>query len=150
MNKKKKLIIEIILFVVLLLGITITYNYLVKKNTLKPIADNNALNSEEEKVKIMEIENAEQFEQEVNKGGVIFVDFYAAWCIPCQEMSPIIEEIAKEHKEVKVIKVDVDKNERLAIKYNVMNIPTMIVIKDGKVTKTFIGIVDKENIVREL
>ena len=77
MNERKKLIIEIILFVVLLLGITITYNYLVKKNTLKPIADNNALNNEEEKVKIMEIENAEQFEQEVNKGGVIFVDFYA-------------------------------------------------------------------------
>ena len=149
MNKKKKLIIEIILFVVLLLGITITYNYLVNKNTLKPRADN-ALNNEEEKVKIMEIENIEQFEQEVNKGGVIFVDFYATWCIPCQEMSPIIEEIAKENKEVKVIKVDVDKNEKLAIKYNVMNIPTMIVIKDGKVTKTFIGIVDKENIVREL
>ena len=64
-------------------------------------------------------------------------------------MSPIIAEIAKEHKEVKFVKVDIDKNEELAIKYNVINIPTMLIVKNGEITKTFIGIMSKENIVKE-
>lgn len=144
MDKKKKLIIEIILFILILVGITIIYNYLINKN-------NEQEKVTEEQVEIMEIKNAEQFEKEViNESKTVFIDFYATWCMPCRTMNPIIKEIAKEHKEVKVVKIDVDKNEELAIKYNVMSIPTMFVMKNGEVTKTFVGIVDKESIVKEL
>lgn len=151
MNKKKKLIIEIALFILLLIGITVIYNYLINKNIEESIPEKDLKNSEEEeKVEIIEIKNAEQFEKEViNEGGVVFVDFYATWCMPCKTMSPIIEEIAKEHKEVKFVKIDIDKNEELAIKYNVMSIPTMIIMKNGEVTKTFVGVTNKENIVKE-
>lgn len=151
MNKKKKLIIEIALFIVLLIGITVAYNYIINKNIEESIPEKDLNNSkEEEKVEIIEIKNAEQFEKEViNESGVVFVDFYATWCMPCKTMSPIIEEIAKEHKEVKFVKIDIDKNEELAIKYNVMSIPTMIIMKNGEVTKTFVGVTNKENIIKE-
>ncbi len=147
MDKKQKLIIEIILFILLLIGITFIYNYLINKNNDQEMQEK----VKEEQVEIMEIKNAEQFEQEViNESKTVFIDFYATWCMPCRTMNPIIKEIAKEHKEVKVVKIDVDKNEELAIKYNVMNIPTMLIMKNGEVTKTFVGIVDKESIVKEL
>lgn len=151
MNKKKKLIIEIALFIVLLIGITVAYNYIINKNIEESIPEKDLKNSkEEEKVEIIEIKNAEQFEKEViNESGVVFVDFYATWCMPCKTMSPIIEEIAKEHKEVKFVKIDIDKNEELAIKYNVMSIPTMIIMKNGEVTKTFVGVTNKESIIKE-
>ncbi len=142
MDRKKKLIIEIVLFVLLLIGITVIYNcFIVPKNEVT---------NAEEKIEIMEIKDAEQFEQEViNEHGTVFIDFYATWCMPCEAMSPIIEEIAKEHKEVKFVKIDVDKNEELAIKYNIMSIPTMIIMKNGEVIKNFIGVTDKESIIRE-
>lgn len=151
MNKKKKLIIEIALFIALLIGITVAYNYIINKNIEESIPEKDLKNSkEEEKVEIIEIKNAEQFEKEViNESGVVFVDFYATWCMPCKTMSPIIEEIAKDHKAVKFVKIDIDKNEELAIKYNVMSIPTMIIMKNGEVTKTFVGVTNKENIVKE-
>ena len=134
MNKKIKLIIEIVLFIVILISITVIYNYFINKN-----------------IEIIEIESMEQFEQEVsNENGTIFIDFYATWCMPCKTMTPIIEELAKENKEVKFLKVDVDKNNELATKYNVMSIPTMLIIKNGKVTKTFVGVTDKESIMKEL
>jgi len=151
MDKRKKLVIEFALFIVLLISITAVYNYLINKDNKQSIQENTIENvKEEEKIEIMEIENVEQFEQEViDESGTVFVDFYATWCMPCKVMSPIIEEIAKEHKEVKFVKVDIDKNEELAIKYNVMSIPTMLIIKDGEVAKTLVGIMNKESIVKE-
>lgn len=151
MNKKKKLIIQIILFILLLVGITVGYNYLTNKNIEKSTQEKKLKNSEEEKkLEILEIENAEQFEKEViNESRVVFIDFYATWCMPCKTMTPIIEEIAREYPEVKFVKIDIDKNEELAIKYNVMSIPTMLIMKNGEVTKTFIGVINKESIVKE-
>lgn len=151
MDKRKRLVIEFALFIVLLISITAVYNYLINKDNKQSIQENTIENvKEEEKIEIMEIENVEQFEQEViDESGTVFVDFYATWCMPCKVMSPIIEELAKEHKEVKFVKVDIDKNEELAIKYNVMSIPTMLIIKDGEVAKTLVGIMNKESIVKE-
>ncbi len=148
MNKKIKLIIEIVLFIVILISITVIYNYFINKNIEKTIQEDT---KNEENIEIIEIESMEQFEQEVsNENGTIFIDFYATWCMPCKTMTPIIEELAKENKEVKFLKVDVDKNNELATKYNVMSIPTMLIIKNGKVTKTFVGVTDKESIMKEL
>ena len=94
--------------------------------------------------------NTREFNSEVlNQSGVVIVDFYATWCMPCKMMSGIIDEIAKEHQEVKFIKIDVDQNTELAIKYNVMSIPTMIIFKNGNTSKTFIGVTDKSEIIAE-
>lgn len=150
MNKKKKLMIEIVLFIIVLISITLIYQELVKGNEEQSIKENTLKNREEQKVEIMEIKNAEHFEQEViNESGTVLIDFYATWCMPCKVMSPIIEEIAKEHKEIKVVKIDIDRNEELAIKYNIMSIPTMLIMKNGEVTKTMVGIIEKQDIEKE-
>ena len=91
----------------------------------------------------------EKFNEIIKGDQLTLVDFYATWCMPCKTMTPIIEELAKENKEVKFLKVDVDKNNELATKYNVMSIPTMLIKKNGKVTKTFVGVTDKESIMKE-
>ena len=149
MDKKKKLIIEIIIFILALLAITFGYNYLINQLTEEE-GNDISKNINDENIEIMEIKNTEEFEKEViNSNQTVFIDFYATWCKPCKIMTPIIEEIAKEYKEIKFVKMDIDKNEELAIKYNIMSIPTMMIIKNGEVKKTFIGITDKQSITKE-
>ena len=92
------------------------------------------------------------FEEEVLKAeGKVLVDFYADWCGPCRMMSPVIDDIAKELEgKVKVGKVNVDNNQELAIKYEVMSIPTIMVFEKGNPVKTFIGVTDKQEILDAL
>lgn len=94
----------------------------------------------------------ENFDKEVlSSNKTVLVDFYADWCGPCRMMSPVIDEIAEELSEtLKVGKVNVDDNNNLAIKYQIMTIPTMVIIKDGNPVKTFIGVTDKSNIINYL
>lgn len=95
----------------------------------------------------VKILNNENFESEVlDSKETVIVDFYADWCGPCRMMSPIIDKIAEELQGVKVGKVNVDNNQDLASQYDVMSIPTILIFKDGKVAKTFIGVTDKEEI----
>jgi len=150
MDKKKKLIIEIIIFVLVLIAITFGYNYLIKKLGEEESSEANLQKNDNENVEITEIKNMSEFEKEVlNEEKTVFIDFYATWCKPCKIMTPTIEEIAKEYTDIKFVKIDIDKNEELAIKYNVMSIPTMIIMKNGEVKKTFVGITDKQNITKE-
>lgn len=150
MDKKKKLIIEIVIFIVALVGITFSYNYLTNKSTKESSKENTSQNINEEKIEIIEIKNMAEFEKEaINEEGTVVIDFYATWCRPCKIMTPIIEEIANENNDVKFVKIDIDKNEELAIKYNVMSIPTIIIMKNGEVAKTFVGVTDKEAITAE-
>lgn len=97
---------------------------------------------------MVNIFNEENFENEVlNSKETVLVDFYADWCGPCKVMSPIIDEIAEENLEnLKVGKVNVDDNPELAVKYDVMSIPTIIIFKDGNPVKEFLGVTDKEEI----
>ena len=91
----------------------------------------------------------ENFENEVLKSNkTVILDFYADWCGPCKMMSPIIEEIATElGDKAKVGKVNSDENMDLAEKYGIMSIPTIMVIKNGEVKKTFVGVTDKSEII---
>ena len=97
---------------------------------------------------MVNIFNEENFENEViSSDKTTIVDFYADWCGPCKMMSPVIDKIAEENAEnIKVGKVNVDDNQELAMKYNVMSIPTILVFKNGIISKTFIGVTSKSEI----
>ena len=99
---------------------------------------------------IMELKlNSENFEKEVlNSNEPVLVDFYADWCGPCNAMAPVIEELAKELEgKVKVGKINVDENPDIAVEYNVMSIPTLIVFKNGKEEKRLVGLRNKEELI---
>lgn len=95
---------------------------------------------------------SENFEKEVLNSKIpVLVDFYATWCGPCKMMSPIVDEIEKEMQgKVKVCKIDVDETRDLAIKYEIMTIPTFAVFKDGNVVAKTIGLQDKNELIELL
>ena len=88
--------------------------------------------------------NQTQWVYEGNKPAII--DFYADWCGPCKMMGPVVEEIAEEHSDVKVVKINVDNAEDIAIKYQIMSIPTLVVVKGGQEVNRSIGLISKEKI----
>ena len=93
----------------------------------------------------------DNFEEEVLKSEVsVLVDFWATWCGPCQALSPIVEEVAGEVEGVKVGKVDVDDQDKLARKYKIFSIPTLLVFKNGEVAERSVGAVPKEKILEML
>ena len=94
--------------------------------------------------------NNDNFEQEVLKSEKpVLVDFFANWCGPCKMMSPIIDEIAEELGEkIKVGKIDVDESKELAVKYNVMSIPTLLLFKDGEVVEKSVGLIPKDEVMK--
>ena len=69
----------------------------------------------------------------------VLVDFFATWCGPCRQMSPILEQVSEERIDVKIVKVDVDENQNLAAEYGVMSIPTLIYFKGGKAVSQAVG-----------
>ena len=80
----------------------------------------------------MKIVNREEFDAIV-KEGYTLVDFFANWCGPCKMLAPVLEEVSADYPNVDFIKVDVDEESNLAAEYNVMSIPTLFLVKDGKV-----------------
>mgnify|MGYP005836229795 CR=1 FL=1 len=76
----------------------------------------------------------------------VLVDFYADWCGPCQRLSPILEQVAAEMPDARVVKVNVDQNPELAAHYNISSIPAMMVFKDGRVVDQTVGLVGKAQI----
>ncbi|MBR5219271.1 MAG: thioredoxin [Clostridia bacterium] len=92
--------------------------------------------------------NKENFQKEIMESDrTVLVDFWASWCGPCRMVAPIVDEIAEEHPEIKVCKINVDEEGELAAQFGVMSIPSLFVIKDGKVTNQSVGALPKNQIL---
>ena len=90
----------------------------------------------------------ENFEQEILKSDKpVVLDFWADWCGPCNQLTPIIEELAASHPELKVAKIDVDEQRALAKKHKVFSIPTLVVYKNGEITKRASGVHTEEELL---
>lgn len=91
---------------------------------------------------------SENFEKEVLESKEpVLLDFWAQWCAPCRMLSPVVDEVADEVEGVKVGKINVDDENALAAKFNVMSIPTLVVIKDGQEVNRSTGVIPKEAIM---
>ena len=101
-------------------------------------------------MRVLKITSSNFNEEILNSDKMTMVDFYADWCGPCKMMSPIIDKIAEENGGIKVGKLNVDEAQDIAVKYNVMSIPTIIVFKNGIEFKRFVGVTSKSDILNAL
>jgi len=91
----------------------------------------------------------ENFEEVIKSNGLVLVDFWAEWCGPCKKVSPILDEISKEHG-ILVGKLNIDENPIKPVEFSVSSIPTMVLFEDGVVIKTIIGAKPKHKMLEEL
>lgn len=141
---KNKIIL--IVLIVTFIGIMLLLNSVLQNETNKINLDENII-EEEEKVMIIQVNN-ENFEKEVlNSERTVLIDFYADWCGPCKMLSRVVEQFASENENVKVVKINVDNEQDLAVEYGVMSIPTLVVIKNGQEANRSVGLVSKDDIL---
>jgi thioredoxin 1 len=124
--------------IVVFIGVLV-YNYKKMQNT--PVVPDH--------MNILKL-SKKNFKQQVSKG-VVLVDFWAAWCAPCKMMVPVLNELVEDQScTAKIAKVNVEHEQGLAKKFSVRNIPTLIVLKDGKEVKRFAGFKTKKFLKKEI
>ena len=151
----KNKILWFIIFALLVIAIVVASIFINKKGTeviqgeskQTNIINENNESKEEESMNVIKV-NDSTFEQEVLNSNIpVLIDFYADWCGPCKMLSPTVDEVAAENDDIKVVKVNVDESQEVAIKYQVMSIPTLVVIKNGNEVNRSVGLIDKEEIL---
>ena len=91
--------------------------------------------------------NKDNFEKEVlESSGVVIVDFYGTWCMPCKILAPIVDKVVEDNN-LKLAKVDVDNNHELVKQFGIMSVPTLVIFKDGKQTSISSGVVSEDRIL---
>lgn len=128
MKQKISILIIIIIFV---LGLVFLNIYI-----------NNSVN-EQEVVSIPKLTSTNFDSEVLQSDKIVLVDFYADWCEPCKVFSPILEDVADDYDYVKVVKVNVDEEVELAQKYGIISLPTLLVVKNGKVVDRSTGALEK-------
>ena len=128
----------IIGIIMAILVVMITINYYRMKN-VKPVENS-------KKIKVLNNKNFAM----ATKRGVALIDFWAAWCGPCKIIAPVLNEIAESRDDFMIGKVNVDQFQQLAQKYKVRNIPTLLIMKDGKEAGRIVGVKTKRAILKEV
>ncbi len=131
------ILIVVIAALALFIGF-IVFNYYRMKN-MKPVADS-------KKIKVLGSKN---FKPAISRG-VTLVDFWAPWCAPCKIVAPILNEIAESENRVTIAKVNVDMQKQLAQKYKIRNIPTLVMFKNGKEVRRYVGVKTKKFLEKEI
>lgn len=96
--------------------------------------------------------NQENFKKQILEADrPVLVDFYAEWCPPCRVLSPILEEIMEKYQDkIKIAKLNIDEGRALALEYNIMSVPTLIIFRNGKEIKRIVGLLAKEELEKVL
>lgn len=157
-NKVGTIVLILILVSLLVVCYQIIDKQSVKKLTLNELVSNSNTDEIDNKTEtengvesganaVIDV-NESNFESEVlNSNKKVLIDFYADWCGPCNKLSPIVDKVAEENEDIKVVRIDVDQNEELMNKFNVRSIPALIVIEDGKEITRSIGLVSEDRIL---
>jgi len=141
MKSKILILASTIIFIIGMIILTVYLNNMNKVEAPK---------NEESKIEIMKVTSA-NFEKEVlNSEKTVLIDFYADWCGPCKAYSPIVESVASENEDIKVVKIDIDEAQDIATKYQVMSIPTTVIIKNGEEVNRAVGMISKSDLIELL
>lgn len=93
---------------------------------------------------LVKLVSKDLFDNELKSDKLVFIDFYADWCSPCKMLSPILDELSNEYKDkVVFLKVDIDKDQDIAVKYKIRNIPALFIFKDGNIVGQKVGAMSK-------
>ena len=134
---------NIVLIIIGVLILAFSVLYLAARSKMKNIAD------VEDNESILTLSDKNFQHQTRNR--IVLVDFWAGWCVPCKMMAPVLNDLTEELKgKAYVGKVDVEKYQILAQKFNVRNIPTMVLFRDGKEVNRFVGIKTKDFLVKQI
>ncbi len=99
---------------------------------------------------IIEITSKDQFDNEIKSEVLTIVDFWAVWCGPCRVLKPLLHKIADEHKEIRLLTVDVDANQELAAEYDINSIPAVFMFRNGEIVDSFIGVLPEDEILKKI
>ena len=101
-------------------------------------------------MKVLHINNDNFHNEVLNSDKPVLLDFFASWCGPCRMVGPILDEIAQEREDIKVCKVNIDEQPELANRFRIMSVPTLMVLKDGKIVEQSVGAMPKHQILAML